>query len=167
MEEFVTAHLAEELGRVFGFDVAVLGSVKPPVETFDLRRRQHMSTGLLKFLLTRSAPEDSKILGVTYCDICNPIFAFVFGEAQQSGRAALISLLRFTPEFYGAPPNRELFLARATTEAVHETAHTLGLLHCGEVECVMALSNSVAQIDRKEARFCASCRDELEKRVAE
>ncbi len=167
MEDFVTSRLAEELGRVFAFDAKVLAPVEPPPEAFDLRRRQYQSVALLKFLLALPAPVDSKVLGLTCYDICNPIFAFVFGEAQQGGRAALVSLLRLAPKYYGAPPNREKFLERATTEAVHELAHTFGLPHCAEVECVMALSTSVAGIDRKGAKFCASCSDELVKRVTE
>jgi archaemetzincin len=44
----------------------------------------------------------------------------MFWGSLHTGRAALISLFRLKPEFYGEPANEELFLERAVKEAVHE-----------------------------------------------
>ncbi|MEM1521389.1 MAG: hypothetical protein QXK42_07610, partial [Candidatus Korarchaeum sp.] len=38
---------------------------------------------------------------------------FIFGEAQCPGKAAIISLFRLRPEFYGEEPNRQLFMERS------------------------------------------------------
>jgi hypothetical protein len=39
----------------------------------------------------------------------HPVLTFVFGHAQLGGRVAVVSLARLRQEFYGLPPNREVF----------------------------------------------------------
>ncbi|MDQ7781027.1 MAG: archaemetzincin family Zn-dependent metalloprotease [Planctomycetota bacterium] len=157
IEPPLLVRLADTLVQSFCCSIAINDAIEPPPASYDLKRRQYMVSGLLPALLAAPASPGSKILGITYYDICNPIFAFVFGEAQRDGRAAIISLARLQPEYYGAPPNPERFFARVLTEAVHEIAHTIGLPHCAQPDCVMALSNSIVEIDRKGPNFCASC----------
>lgn len=128
-------------------------------EAFDNMRRQYRSDIFLS--LVRTYAEKSKVLtrvlGVTNVDIFVPGLNFVFGEAECPGKAALISLWRLRPEFYGAPPNFELFVERSTKEAVHELGHTFGLGHCANPFCVMYFSNSIFETDRKESLFCNKC----------
>jgi archaemetzincin len=98
-----------------------------------------------------------KLLAVTERDLFVPVLTFVFGQAQLGGRAAVVSLARLRQEFYGLEPNRECFLERAAKEALHETGHLFGLVHCADRSCAMSLATNVRQIDTKQAAFCAPC----------
>jgi archaemetzincin len=46
-------------------------------------------------------------------------------------------------------------------ETLHELGHILGLEHCPNPRCVMSFSNSIYDVDRKEARFCEMCKKKL------
>ncbi|MBI4462937.1 MAG: archemetzincin, partial [Acidobacteria bacterium] len=65
-----------------------------------------------------------RLLGITALDLYVPVLTFVFGEAQLSGRCALVSAHRLREEFYGLPPSNDLFHERLVKEAVHELGHT-------------------------------------------
>jgi archaemetzincin len=73
------------------------------------------------------------------------------------GAAALISLWRLKPEFYGEQPDFALYVLRALKEAVHELGHSLGLQHCPRSLCVMHFSNSIFDTDKKQSFFCDQC----------
>jgi archaemetzincin len=130
-----------------------------PQEAFNKTRGQYHSDiilGLVKDYAHKNAVL-KRILGVIDVDIYVPGLNFVFGEAESPGRAALISLWRLRPEFYGKSPNFEVFVERATKEAVHELGHTFGLGHCVDPYCVMYFSNSIFDTDRKKSLFCDKC----------
>ncbi|MEM2393532.1 MAG: archaemetzincin family Zn-dependent metalloprotease [Candidatus Bathyarchaeia archaeon] len=135
-----------------------------PRDAFDAARGQYRSDMILG--LVRSYAEKSrgfaKVLGVVDVDIFVPGLNFVFGEADCPGKATLISLWRLRPEFYGRPQNFELFVERATKEAVHELGHTFGLGHCINPFCVMYFSNSIFDTDRKKSLFCNICHGKLQ-----
>jgi len=134
---------------------------------FDRARRQYGSIPVLE-MLTRICPDDAwKLLAVTGHDLFIPVLTFVYGHAQLGGRVAAVSLARLKQEFYGLPPNREIFLERTAKEALHETGHTFGLVHCADRSCAMALGTNIRQIDSKRAAFCASCATMLRRRVRE
>lgn len=130
----------------------------PGVEfAYDAGRGQYGSIPVLE-MLARLCPADAlKLLAVTGRDLFIPVLTFVFGHAQLGGRVAVISLARLRQEFYGLAPNREIFLERAYKEALHETGHTFGLVHCADRDCAMSLATNVRQIDLKHAAFCAAC----------
>ena len=120
-------------------------------------RKQYHSTEILRQLLPFATGKEQHILGIMDEDIYIPISTFVFGEAQLSGRCALMSGHRLHQEFYGLPEDESLYMLRCEKEAVHELGHTLGLKHCENFECVMRYSNSVADIDVKRNVFCPNC----------
>ncbi len=70
------------------------------------------------------------MLALTGRDLFVPVLTFVFGQAQLGGRVAVVSLARLRQEFYGMAPNGEILMERAVKEALHETGHTFGLVHC-------------------------------------
>ena len=132
-----------------------------PAHAFDKRRYQYCSSIILAFLRENYRPEGDKVLAITHVDLFVPRLNFVFGEAECPGRFAIISTCRLRPEFYGDPPNELLFLERCVKEAVHEIGHTLGLRHCSNPRCVMFFSNSIWDTDRKGARPCRRCMEEV------
>ncbi len=139
------------------------GSLEVPEFDFayDAARDQYASISVLESL-ARAIPADAaKLLAVTERDLFIPVLTFVFGQAQLNGRVGVVSLARLRQEFYGLPPDPPVFLDRAAKEALHETGHMFGLVHCADAGCAMSLSTGVRQIDRKQAAFCKSCSGRL------
>jgi len=150
------ALVAARAADVFGGPVRQLdlGSVE---FAFDAARNQYASVPILEMLLRRCPEDGYKLLAVTARDLYIPVLTFVFGHAQLGGRAGIVSLARLRQEFYGLPPDPEVFRRRAETEVLHEGGHMFGLVHCAVRRCAMSLATGVRQIDSKENAFCASC----------
>ena len=152
--EFLSLALPEHLP----FRCRLSDEPVPVEEAFNAVRGQFYSTQLLARLAAMPVAEGARILGVADVDLFIPILTFVFGEAQLGGQAAILSACRLRQEFYGLPPNAELFLDRVEKEALHELGHTFGLVHCRDIDCVMHFSNSVEEVDLKSNEFCSVCR---------
>jgi archaemetzincin len=139
---------------------ALISETMPiPSEAFNDARKQYRSDIILSRVdsYAEKGKALDRVLGIVDVDIFVPELNFVFGEAECPGKAALISLWRLRPEFYGKASNTELFLERITKEAVHELGHSLGLRHCSNPFCVMYFSNSIFETDRKQSLFCNKC----------
>ncbi len=134
----------------------------PGIEfAFDAGREQYRSMDVLE-MLARHCPADAwKLLALTERDLFVPVLTFVFGQAQLAGRLAVVSLARLRQEFYGLAPNPEILLERAAKEALHETGHTFGLVHCMDRSCAMSLATNIRQIDGKHAAWCSACAAQL------
>ncbi len=141
-----------------------LGSIE---FAYDAERKQYGSIPVLDMLLRQCPADASKLLAITESDLFIPVLTFVFGQAQLGGRVAVVSLARLRQEFYGMPPDREIFLGRAYKEVLHETGHLFGLVHCAERSCAMSLATTVRQIDMKDDAFCAACGARLRRHPAE
>lgn len=157
--------LAEDIGLFLEVPVRTTGNMPIPDHSFEAERNQYHSTKILKELV-REAPADSlKVLGVVEKDLCIPILTFVYGEAQLNGVGALVSLARLRQEFYGVRPDEDIFRDRLHKEALHELGHTFGLIHCSLVECLMYLSNTILDVDRKGRAFCRHCQNALNSKI--
>jgi len=158
IDKNVLDRLQNDLGQIINKQISVGKGMPEPDYAFDQKRKQHLSTAILKAIVKQKeyAPFE-KILGIVDHDLFVPELNFVFGEA--SPKAAVISLTRLKQTFYRLPEDQNLFHRRVLTEAVHELGHTYGLGHCENPRCVMFFSNSLADTDRKGSEFCPSCKN--------
>ena len=153
-------NIAESIEEQFGLPVKVTRNQGLPDYALDVGRQQYNSNLILRTLIDNSTPDALKVLGVTNVDLFNPIFSFVFGEAQFKGMGAVISSYRL----HGNPDNESAIgcpplLNRLEKEAIHELGHTFGLKHCADPDCVMQYSVGLECADRKFSFFCPACRD--------
>lgn len=150
--------------------VEIGGAIEHPSYAYDPSRGQYKASDILERLresasglgppalgLDPASRRSSRVLGVTDVDLFAGGLSFVFGQAELPGTAAVISLQRLKPEFYGRPPDENLKRRRSLVEAVHEVGHTFGLDHCGSRRCVMRFSNVLPDTDAKGHAFCPSC----------
>ncbi|MCW4007374.1 MAG: archaemetzincin family Zn-dependent metalloprotease [Candidatus Bathyarchaeota archaeon] len=160
VDSAILAEIKEKLPLIFPNTACViLNEVPLKAEYFNRKRQQYTSHAILTAIQKFAAkkPDLHRVLGVVDADLFVPELNFVFGEALCPGKAAVISLWRLRPEFYGGASDMTLFSARALKEAVHELGHTLGLRHCSRASCVMYFSNSILDTDRKQSLFCEQC----------
>ncbi len=167
--EEILSSIREGLLRVFRGSLCSISTETFPIPriAYNTSRRQYLSTIILRGIkdyVARIRREEAfnKVLGVADADLYVPGLNFIFGEAECPGEAAIISLHRLRPEFYGEPSNQDLFIDRAVKEAVHEIGHTLGLRHCPDSTCVMHFSLHIGMTDRKRREFCEVCRLKVE-----
>ena len=138
-----------------------------PKKAYKVERRQYLSPLFMLAIRNYAEKQDfDRILGITPVDLFVYELNFVFGQAEfgPEAKAAVISLYRLFPEFYGQGENTDLFLKRVLKEALHEIGHTLGLDHCTN-NCIMIFSNSILDTDVKPASFCEKCRGKLSKAI--
>ncbi|HEX7078464.1 MAG TPA: archaemetzincin family Zn-dependent metalloprotease [Candidatus Eisenbacteria bacterium] len=158
--------LGARLEREFQASIRYRSPWFDPEAAFDTSRGQYNSTLLLKQLLDDPQDPAERTLGVAGVDLFTPVLTYVFGEAQLSGRAAVVSAHRLRSELYGLPADERLLFERLHKEAVHELGHTYGLLHCASPSCVMRASAYVEEIEFKSAGFCGLCRARLRRAEA-
>jgi archaemetzincin len=152
--------LAEALSRRTGGGWRLL----PPHPDHVLLRlpaRGQVDADRLLAELEDHAPAGSLVVGVTAHDLALPIFTFVLGRARQGGRAALVSLARLDPAFYGLPDDPVRLAARAVVEVLHELGHVVGLAHCDQASCLMSFAASVERVDVRGSEFCMRCASRL------
>lgn len=169
VERTLLEDLARELTKAYAplVESCLIGaSLQMPPAAYNARRNQYDADLILERVLYRITGEN-RVLALLTTDLYTRSrnLNFIFGQAQCPGRAALVSLCRLDPTFYGAPPNRKLFFQRATKEAIHELGHTFGLGHCANPSCVMSFSNSILDVDEKKPAFCKTCRRKLHRQT--
>ena len=156
--------IGDSMGRAYGLPIRRTGL--PAIDfAYDAGRGQYASIPVLEMLLAQCPADAAKLLAVTARDLFIPVLTFVFGQAQLGGRTAVVSLARLKQEFYRLPPDRGIFLERAVKEALHESGHMFGLVHCADRSCAMSLSTGVRQIDSKSASYCNPCSARVRKAV--
>jgi archaemetzincin len=155
--------LAEHLMNAFPIRLEAMVSVwrlNPPLTIFNWSRRQYMAEGLAVMLAESVGmldPPSVLALGLSEADGYVEGLNFVFGLAIPRLGSAVVFTRRLVS------PNRGLYMSRLLKESMHELGHLLGLEHCSNPRCVMSFSNSIYDVDRKEARFCSKCEERLRK----
>ena len=120
-------------------------------------RTQLDADRLLRALEEAAPPRPRLLVALTSLDLGNPIFTFFFGRARRHGRAALVSLARLSPAFYGLPDDPPTTARRAVLEVLHEVGHLAGLAHCDDHGCLMKVTHGVEGIDNRGASLCDAC----------
>jgi archaemetzincin len=157
-----TEELKDRVGGIFHCPIEIKAGFSDLAQAYNPERKQYLSSKLLASLEKEGRDgRDERVVGVADVDLYVPRLNFVFGEADVISGTAIVSLCRLRQEYYGLAPDEALFLERATKEIVHELGHTFGLGHCPNNKCVMHFSNSLADTDLKEARFCNMCRPRI------
>ncbi len=156
-DELLLAALNPIISDVFAATVITAGAISLPEDAYSAPRRQFHSTMLLDTLAMHKRPEWSRLLGIADADLYTPDLNFVFGQADAHRGVAVFSTARLHT------PDRNRFVHRAATEAIHELGHTYRLHHCRDPRCVMWFSNTLEESDRKGTRFCPAHASELQR----
>ncbi|HZL66900.1 MAG TPA: hypothetical protein VFC29_06170, partial [Candidatus Limnocylindrales bacterium] len=112
--------LQHELHDKFRVPTEVLRPAIDPSFARHAERQQYHSSEILASMQKYVNGSTWRLVGVTELDLYIPILTFVFGEAQLSGAAAVVSYHRLRQEFYGLPPDADVLANRLLIETVHE-----------------------------------------------
>jgi archaemetzincin len=157
IEDEVLTVLEQRLHQLLDWEIRRAVPMQMPTSAYNAARKQYEALQVMRAVVDATPVDAARLLGIIEEDISIPMLTFVFGQAQLRGRVALMSLARLRQEFYALPANKELMLARAVKEALHELGHTFGLVHCSTPTCVMTLANDIQHVDEKESEFCSGC----------
>jgi len=148
-------YLGIMLEGIYGRTCRIAPPVRVPEFSYIADRDQYNAEVIVEKIMENIPNDSEKILGVVNVDLFVPGLNFVFGLAV--GNAAVISLSRLRPEYYGEMKNEYLFRERVLKEAIHELGHTYGLTHCYNMKCIMHFSNRLEDTDIKGPDFCDVC----------
>ena len=151
----VMERVREELAHAYRVPAVRAEAPGRPLDTWDPKRRQHLSSRMLAWLL-QAGPPAGKLLGLTDQDLFIPILTYVFGEAQLGGQVAVASTARLREDL--DPRDHRRFVERLAKEAIHEVGHAYGLLHCQLPRCIMSRAAGVRDVDEKSLELCPRCR---------
>ena len=135
----------------------VLAPTQPPAAALDATRGRYNAARILSCF--ESGPYDSydKVIAVLNVDLFIPTFAYVFGEAKQGGKHALVSLFRLAKEKEGHSQPSAVLYERAAKVALHELGHLYDLMHCEDKSCLMHYSGGLSDLDYIPFYFCRYC----------
>ena len=142
--------IAEEVDRAFLASVTVADAQQPDESAYNPVRSQYSAEALLKYTYA----SDSRMLGITHVDLYLPDLNYVFGFADKTRHAAIVSIARFKR-------GNGKMVERAVKTSIHELGHIYGLAHCQNNRCVMYFSFNLTDTDYKGKEFCDKCQKAL------
>uniref|UniRef100_A0A7C1PM53 Archemetzincin n=1 Tax=Thermofilum pendens TaxID=2269 RepID=A0A7C1PM53_THEPE len=154
--------VVQQLQRFFNARALLAGQLPlgEILEHFDEEREQLRADELIEKLKERlGVLPHQRVLVIVEGDGYVEGLNFVFGVAAECW-GGIVFTRRLYPEFYGGAPNETLLRIRLLKEVLHELGHSYGLTHCAN-NCVMRFSNSVFDVDSKNAFYCSRCIREL------
>jgi archaemetzincin len=130
----------------------------PPVMAYNNNRGQFDAGKMIQAFSELDLQQYGKVIAVFMEDLFVPIVTHVYGEAQQGGKFAIISLFRLAPNpsRVNSNPSSTLY-ERAVKIALHEIGHLYNLLHCEDTKCLMHFSDSLEDLDATPIFFCRYC----------
>jgi archaemetzincin len=149
--------LASQLVSFFNMGVDILQGAKIPQEALNQQRGQYYSTVILNKLELMKSMPDEKMLGVVDEDLYVPSRNYIIGEADPTGKCAVISIFRLKRENYEMLDEERILYNRTLKESIHQLGHLLGFEDCRNPKCVMYLTDKVMEVDRKGTKFCDNC----------
>jgi len=149
----VAAHI---LGYLH-LDIEIGFPLAYPDYAYDHRRLQYDAGSILKMLESASLHGYAKIIAILDADLFVPILTYVFGEARQGGRCALVALPRLKRNPDGSEASLPVFFERTAKVALHELGHLFNLAHCEDERCLMHFSGGLADLDKVPPYFCRYC----------
>jgi archaemetzincin len=162
VDSVVLEKLSASLASYFKVEVKTASGLALPASAYYPPRQRYRADKLLEFLDNLDIALKGQVVAVTEKDISvtkGAIFDWgIFGYGYTPGRACVVSTFRLK---HGRAA-QDLFLQRLERVALHELAHTFGLLHCSTAGCLMEdARGSIGTVDRSNGRFCSSCRRQL------
>ncbi len=154
---FAVKVIAAHITGYLHLDAEVLSARDQPVSAYDERRFQHNAGTLLKAFEAISFGDFDKVVAVLNVDLFAPIMSYVFGEARQGGKLALVSLFRLQTKPDGVTCPSSLIYERAAKVALHELGHLYNLVHCEDHGCLMHFAGEIGQLDQIPLYFCRYC----------
>jgi len=161
MDATFLERLALCLEERFLFTCEVEGTLRVPRTSLNSVRKQMFLNTLVARVGATPPPLDGFRLAITDFDLYKTSHQFIFGDASEEHRVAVVSLHRLRSDFYGEHADANLLFQRTLKEAVHDLGHALGLKHCFNARCAMYFSNSIYDTDNKLSHFCETCEKRL------
>lgn len=162
-EERVLKSIKDALPRSLPMtsNAAIEPALEMPKAAYDASRKQYDARAALDELSRRITltPVNERVIVITDADLYVQGMDFALGLADPKKGIAIISLARLKADY-------RLFIQRALKEAVYELGHSWGLEDCADPKCVMCISNSLSEMDKKRGTFCHGCRSKLSQRNA-
>lgn len=153
--------IAAHITGYLNFDAEIVTPLEKPDYAYDEKRFQYNAGIILKqfseMFFEKFDKKFDKIVGVASVDLFVPILTYVFGEAKQGGRCALVSLFRLEKDCNHITPPPSLVYERAAKVALHELGHLFNLLHCEDNRCLMHFAGGISQLDKTPLYFCKYC----------
>ncbi len=155
--EIISKTIAAHILGYMGLDADVLTPLGHPAYAHDKKRLQYDAGTILKALESEPFHDYAKVIGILDVDLFVPILTYVFGEAKQGGKCALVSLYRLKRNPDGSSPPMSLLLERAAKVALHELSHLFDLHHCMDKKCLMHFSGELDDLDSTPLYYCRYC----------
>jgi archaemetzincin len=151
------SRLALCLEERFLFGAHVQPVLSVPRNAVNSARQQMFLPTLTAKVVREYSASEGLLLAITDFDLYKTSHRFIFGDADQQRRIAVVSVHRLDSRFYGEDADDNLLFQRTLKECVHELGHSLGLKHCYNARCAMHYSNSIFESDNKMSHFCDIC----------